>query len=64
LLKKKIGDSVDTGETLAVFYSDGDDQKIAAAKKRFLDAYSMGPDRVDPPKLLLARVTLDGIEEL
>jgi len=37
LLKKKIGDNVDTGEALAVFYSDGDDEKIVAAKNKFLD---------------------------
>jgi pyrimidine-nucleoside phosphorylase len=64
LLKKKIGDNVDNGESLAVFYSDGDDEKILTAKKKFLDAYTIGPHRVDPPKLLLARVTREGIEEL
>ena len=55
----RVGD-----EALAVFYSDGDDEKIVAAKKKFLDAFTIGPDRVDPPKLLLARVTREGIEEL
>jgi pyrimidine-nucleoside phosphorylase len=64
LLKKKIGDNVDNGESLAVFYSDGDDEKILTAKKKILDAYTIGPHRVDPPKLLLARVTREGIEEL
>jgi pyrimidine-nucleoside phosphorylase len=63
-LKKKIGDNVDKGEALAVFYSDGDDEKIFASKNKFLDAYTIGPNRVDPPKLLLARVTREGIEEL
>jgi pyrimidine-nucleoside phosphorylase len=64
LLKKKIGDNVDNDESLAVFYSDGDDEKILTAKKKFLDAYTIGADRIDPPKLLLARVTREDIEEL
>ncbi len=64
LLKKKIGDSVDKGEALAVFYSDGDNEKILSAKKKFFKAYTIGPDRIDPPKLVLARVTREGIEEL
>ena len=64
LLQKKIGDRVDQGEALAVFYADGDEDKISVAKKRFLDAYTIGPNRVDPPKLLMARVTGEGIQEL
>jgi pyrimidine-nucleoside phosphorylase len=63
-LNKKIGDKVEIGETLAVFYSDGDDQKIKPANQKFLGAYTIRPDRIDPPKLLLARVTRAGVEEL
>jgi pyrimidine-nucleoside phosphorylase len=63
-LNKKIGDSVKTGETLAVLHSDGDNQKIKAARDKFLRAYAIGPDRVEPPKLLLARITGAGAEEL
>jgi pyrimidine-nucleoside phosphorylase len=63
-LNKKIGDSVKTGETLAVLHSDGDNQKIKAARDKFLRAYAIGPDRVEPPKLLLARITGAGVEEL
>jgi pyrimidine-nucleoside phosphorylase len=63
LLRKKIGDRVDEGDVLAVFYTGGDEAKISSAKKKFLDAYEIGPNRVDPPKLLLARVTREGIQE-
>ena len=63
-LNKKIGDSVKTGETLALLHSDGDNQKIKAARDKFLRAYAIGPDRVEPPKLLLARITGAGAEEL
>ncbi len=62
-LEKKIGDKVAAGDPLAVFYSDGDEEKINAAREKFLAAYSYSPNRVDPPKLIHARVTKDGIEE-
>ena len=51
LLKKKVGDRVDKGEPLAVFYSDGDKQKIDPAKAKFLSAYTIGDRQVDPPRL-------------
>ncbi len=63
-LNKKIGDRVKIGETLAVLHSDGDNEKIKAATDIFLKAYAIGPDRIEPPKLLLARITGAGVEEL
>ena len=63
-LKKKIGDKVNPGDPLAVFYSDGDAEKIEPAMKKFLAAYSFNSNKVDPPKLIHARVTRDGVEEL
>jgi pyrimidine-nucleoside phosphorylase len=63
-LKKKIGDRVKKGEPLALFYSDGDPEKIEPAKKKFLGAYRIGTQSVDPPKLFHARVSRDGVEEL
>lgn len=62
-LKKKIGDRVTSGESLAVFHTDGDDKKIEMAKKKFLDAYTIGSHRIDIPKLVIARVTREGVEE-
>jgi len=63
-LKKKIGDKVESGESLAILYTDGDDEKIEPAKKKILESYTIRPDRIDTPKLLLARVTREGVEEL
>ena len=63
-LKKKIGDRVTVGEPLAVLHSDGDKEKIEAARDKFLAAYSFSPQKVDSPKLILARVTRDGVEKL
>jgi pyrimidine-nucleoside phosphorylase len=64
LLKRKVGDRIEKGEPLAVFYSDGDKQKIETATSRFLNAYSISDQQVDPPRLFYARVTADKIEEL
>jgi len=63
VLKKKVGDPVTKGEPLAVFYTDGDTEKIEPAQMKFLDAYVVGDLRVDPPKLLHARVSADKVEE-
>ena len=63
LLKKKVGDRVDKGEPLAVFYSDGDKQKIDPAKAKFLSAYTIGDRQVDPPRLFYARVSANNVEE-
>ena len=62
--KEKIGDKVNPGDPLAVFYSDGDTEKIEPARKKFLAAYSFDSNKVEPPKLIHARVTRDGVEEL
>jgi len=62
-LKKKIGDKAKPGDPLAVFYSDGDEKKIDPAEKKFLAAYSFDSNKVDPPKLIHARVTKDCVEE-
>ncbi len=40
LLKKKVGDAVDKGETLAVMYAN-DEEKAKAATERFLKAYEI-----------------------
>ncbi|NIQ39532.1 MAG: thymidine phosphorylase [Proteobacteria bacterium] len=63
-LMKKVGDKVEDGEPLAAFHSDGDKDKIDPAQEKFLNAYSIGEKRVDPPRFFYARVSRDGIEEL
>jgi pyrimidine-nucleoside phosphorylase len=63
-LKKKVGDKVAVGEPLAVFYSDGDEAKIEPARKKFIAAYTFDLNKIDPPKLIHARITKDGVEEL
>jgi pyrimidine-nucleoside phosphorylase len=63
LLKKKVGDRVDKGEPLAVFYSDGDKHKIDPAKARFLSACTIGDRRIDPPRLFYAKVSANHVAE-
>jgi pyrimidine-nucleoside phosphorylase len=63
ILKKKVGDKVKEGEPLALFYSDGDPEKIEQAKEKYLGAYKIGSRCVEPPKLFYARVSRDGVEE-
>ena len=63
LLKKKVGDRVKKGEPLAVFYSDGDKQKIDPAKAKLIGAYTIGDRQVEPPRLFYAKVSADKVEE-
>ncbi len=63
VLKKKVGDSVEPGETLAELYTDGDQAKIEPASKRLQAAYTIGPDHLDADRLIQARVAVDSIEE-
>ena len=56
-LKKKISDKVIKGETIAVFHTDGNENKINEAKERFLNTYKINNKKINPPKLILAKVT-------
>lgn len=55
---------MDEGEPLAVFHSDGDKDKIKPAKDRFLNAYTIGNNKVEPPRFFYARVSREGVEEI
>ncbi|MFC1862555.1 pyrimidine-nucleoside phosphorylase [Thermodesulfobacteriota bacterium] len=62
-LRKKVGDKVERDEPLAVFYTDGDDDKLNQARERFLKAFTIVPHKVESPKLFFARVSKEGVEE-
>lgn len=51
LLKKKVGDRVEQGEALAVLYAN-DERKADTAAERFLQAYTIGAERVSKPTLI------------
>jgi len=63
VLEKKVGDAVQTGETLAILHADGDRTKIDSAAERLLNAYVIGPGNTDPGRLIQARVASDFLEE-
>ena len=64
VLLKKVGDSVRKGEPLAMLHSDGDTAKIDPAVKRLSGAYTIGPEDISPPKLVLARISGDNAKEV
>ncbi len=51
VLKKKTGDYVRKGETLAVFCTD-DESKIKEAERTFLDAFTFGSDKPQKQRLI------------
>lgn len=56
VLHKKVGDKVEAGEALATIHAN-DREKLEAAKKRFLDAYTISDTRVTKKKLIKGIVT-------
>lgn len=61
-IHKKIGDKVTKGESLATIYAN-DKEKLEVAKKRFVNAYTISTDRVNPVKFIKGIVTSEGIKK-
>lgn len=51
VLKKKTGDRVEKGDTLAIFYTD-DESKIKEAKREFFEAFTFGNKKPPAQKLI------------
>jgi len=51
VLHKKIGDTVEKGEPLLTIHAN-DEQKLADARRRLLDAYTWSDEPVEPPPLI------------
>lgn len=62
ILSKKIGDRVEKGDRLAVFYST-DIDKFSEAEEMFKNALSYGKHEPEKLPLILARVTESGVEK-
>jgi len=62
-IRKKLGDTVVKGESLATLYAN-DNNKLQEAKKRLLGAYVIGADKPEKPKHVYAIVTKDGVLKL
>lgn len=61
ILKKKNGDRVEKGETIAIFHT-CDKSKIDLAKQRFLNALTFSDTAVNKSKLIKAIVSKDGVQ--
>lgn len=60
ILKKKTGDFVKEGETLALFYTN-DDSRLLSVEKDYIAAISFGEEKRKREKLIYARVEKDRI---
>lgn len=60
-IRRKTGDRVEVGDTLATLYSDSD-SGFKQAEAVLRAAYTIGRDEPVPEKLIIARVTRDGTE--
>ena len=60
-MKKKTGDPVEVGEVLAVLYTEKYDT-IKEAEDILRVAYVIKKEKPEPEKLIMARVTKDGVE--
>ena len=63
ILKKKVGDYVEAGETMAVFYADKE-ELFAAAELRYQAAVTIEDEKANETPLVYARVTKDQVERL
>ena len=62
ILKKKVGDFVNEGDTLALIHFNREN-KFEDAKKRLENAYIISEERSEPKKLIYGVVTKDGISK-
>jgi pyrimidine-nucleoside phosphorylase len=63
ILKKKTGDPVQAGETIAVLLT-SEEQKIAGADQRFLEAVTIQEQEPEKEPLIYARVSSEGVTYL
>ncbi|MGB4660957.1 MAG: pyrimidine-nucleoside phosphorylase [Mobilitalea sp.] len=63
IIKKKLGDYVKKGESLATLYAN-DSDKLKEAKQRFLSAYVFGKEKPKTNPYVYAIVTKDGVTKL
>ena len=59
-IHKKLGDKVNTGESLATLYGNNA-EKVKAAKERFRKAYTIEESKPDPAKYIYGVVTKEGL---
>ena len=55
-MKKKVGDKVNKGDSLATIYAN-DREKLNIAKERFLKAYTISDKKVEKARLIKGVIT-------
>ncbi|MDM8534467.1 pyrimidine-nucleoside phosphorylase [Clostridiaceae bacterium HSG29] len=63
LIRKKVGDEVKKGDTLAVFHTNKNEKVIKSVEERFFNNITISKNKVEEKKLIKAVVTIDGVEE-
>jgi pyrimidine-nucleoside phosphorylase len=64
IMKKKIGDKVEVGETLAIFYTNKSKEVIKTTEERFLNNITISKKVTEKKKLIKAIITKDGVTKL
>ncbi len=54
VLKKKIGDKINKGDVLVEIY--GQTEKVKAVSKKIIGAYTIGKEKIKPPRLIIQRM--------
>lgn len=62
VLQKKVGDYVNEGDILAYMHLNKE-EKLESAKERFISAYTISDEKVEPKKLIYGVVTKNGIKK-
>ena len=62
VLEKKVGEYVNEGDILAYMHLNKE-EKFEQAKERFVNAYSIVDDKVEPKKLIYGVVTKDEVKK-
>ena len=62
VLEKKVGDYVNEGDILAYMHLNKE-EKFEQAKERFINAYSIAEEKIEPKKLIYGVVTKDEVKK-
>lgn len=61
VLRKKVGDAVESGETLAMMFTDREGT-VSSARNRIKKSFRIGPSKPQPQKLVLYKIDKNGVE--
>jgi pyrimidine-nucleoside phosphorylase len=62
VLKKKVGDAVDVGNSLAIFYTDREDV-LTAARRRISKAFKVSPTQPERTPMIIDIVDKNGLRK-